>query len=194
MRDITQNEMRLVLYILKSPEKLYNASNLSRLLGISVMGASKIAKKLEKDGIITATEHGKAIFYKINTNNDYTRSYVKFLLQGEAEQSPPYIKRWITEVKKIIDADVIILFGSVLITYEGAKDIDVLLITDKKRFSKVKTEVEGINLINIKKLHPIYQTKEDLKENIKKRDKVIINAIKGVVVSGEEIAIQLLAI
>ena len=38
----------------------------------------------------------------------------------------------------------------------------------------------------------MYQTKEDIKKNIKKEDKPLLNAIKGVVVFGEDLIIRLI--
>lgn len=192
MEKITNNEMLFVLSIFKSPEIEYNANSIAKHIGISSMGALKIAKRLEKENILISRELGKARFYKLNFNSDYVKQYIKFLLKRESEQAPVYIKRWITELRKIKGADSAILFGSVLKKHEEAKDIDVLLITDKKTFPKLKKEVNEINLISIKKLHPIYQTGEDLKENIKKHDKPILDAIKGIVVFGEDKIISLL--
>jgi predicted nucleotidyltransferase len=116
---------------------------------------------------------------------------LKFLLKREAEQSPAYVKMWINEIKKIKNADAAILFGSALRKKE-AKDIDALIITDQKRFSKVREEIENINLINIKKLHPMYQSEEDFIENIKKEDKPLLNAIKGIIAFGEDKIINLM--
>ncbi len=156
------------------------------------MGALKIARKLEKEDILISRELGRAKFYRLNFNNEYARQYIKFLLKIESEQSSAYVKRWIAELKKIKSADSIFLFGSILKKNEEAKDIDVLLITDKERFSKLKKEIEDINLINIKKLHPLYQTEEDIKKNIKKHDEPLLDAIKGIVVFGEDKIISLL--
>jgi len=189
--NITDNEIKLVLRIFKNPEVEYNANNIAKHIGISSMGALKIAKRLQKENILIPKKFGKAIFYKLN-NNDYTKQYIKFLLKRELESSIPYVKRWINEVKKIKSADSAILFGSVIKKNKEAKDIDVLLITNKKRFSKLKKEIEEINLINTKRLHPIYQTKEDIIKNIKKEDKILLNAIKGIVVFGEDLIIKLL--
>lgn len=191
MKKITDNEMLFVLNIFKAPETEYNATSIAKHIGISSMGALKIAKRLEKENILISRELGKAKFYKLNFS-DYVRQYIKFLLKREFEQAPAYIKRWITELKKIKSADSVILFGSVLKKHEEAKDIDVLLVTNKKRFSKLKKEINNINLINIKKLHPLYQTKEDVRENIKKSDKPVLDAIKGIVVFGEDKIISLL--
>ena len=191
MKDITNNEMLFVLSIFKSPEKDYNASDLARLLGISPMGALKIAKRLEKESILKSKPIGKAMVYKLNIENDYVKGYIEFLLKREAEQAPARIKMWINELRKIKNADIAVLFGSILRKNEG-NDIDALFITDQKRFSKLKKEVESINLINIKKLHPMYQSKEDIKANIKKEGKALLNAIKGIVAFGEDKIIDLL--
>ncbi len=182
MRDITSKEMLFVLSIVKSPEIEYNANSIAKVIGVSPMGALKIARRLEKENILIARKLGKAKFYKINFNNDYARQYVKLLFKREAEQSDPYIRVWISEIKKIKNADAAILFGSLLRKNKEAKDIDVVLITDKKRFQKLRKEVDKINLINVKKLHPIYQTKEDFRKNIKKGDKPLLSAVKGIIV------------
>lgn len=192
MRDITSKEMLFVLSIVKSPEIEYNANSIAKVIGVSPMGALKIARRLEKENILIARKLGKAKFYKINFNNDYARQYVKLLFKREAEQSDPYIRVWISEIKKIKNADAAILFGSLLRKNKEAKDIDVVLITDKKRFQKLRKEVDKINLINVKKLHPIYQTKEDFRKNIKKGDKPLLSAVKGIIVFGEDEILSLL--
>lgn len=191
MLNITNNEMNFILSIFKSPEKEYNANSIAKQIGISSMGALKIARKLEKENIIALKEFGKANFFKINFNNEYTKQYLNFLLKREAEQSLPYVRVWVKEIRKIRNADAAILFGSVLQKQKDAGDVDVLLITNQKKFGKLKKEVENINLINIKKLHPVYQAKRDFEENIKKQDKLVVSAIKGIVVFGEGVIIKL---
>lgn len=191
MKDITTNEMLFVLSIFKSPEKEYNASNMAQHLGISPMGALKIAKRLERESILKSKQIGKARIYRINMKNDFAKEYIKFLLKREAERAPAYAKVWINELRKIKNADTAILFGSVLRKRE-VNDVDALLVTNQKRFSKLKKEVEDINLINIKRLHPMYQSKKDIKANIKKEDKALLNAIKGIVAFGEDKLINLI--
>jgi predicted nucleotidyltransferase len=186
IKDITKNEMKFLLTILKSPEEELNSRNISKKIDISPMGALKIAKRLEKEEILSSKQIGRGKYYKIRLEKDYIKQYIKFILQREAEQSSPYIKRWVNELKKITRAKIVILFGSILTKGDKANDIDVLLITDNKNFNSLKKEIESINLLNTKKIHPIYQNGEDLKGNMKKKDKVILNAIKGIFISGED--------
>ena len=190
--EITDNEMEFVLLVFKSPETEYNANSISKKLGISSMGALKIGRRLEKGNIILSEEKGKAKFYSLNLENEYAKQYIKFLLKREAESSSGYVKRWINDLKNIKNANCGILFGSLLKKEKNAGDIDLLLITDNNKFPKLKKEVEEINEINVKKIHPMYQTKEDIKNNIKKKDKPLLNALKGIVIFGEDILMEIL--
>jgi len=190
MKDVTQNEMLFILTVLKSPETDYNANSIAKVLGITSMGALKIAKRLEKEEIIISRKLGKAKFYGLNWESDYVRDYVKFLLRREAEHAHSYVKVWIHEVRKLKSADAAVLFGSVLRKFREAADVDVVLVTDQKNFSKLQKEVEEVNQINVKRLHPVYQSKDDFVKNISKGDKVLLSAVKGIIVFGEDIIIE----
>ncbi len=190
--DITEKEMQLILLLYKNPNKDYNARIIAKELNMSAMGALKIARKLEKENILSSKHLGKAIFYKLTLSNEYTQKYLCFLLKREAETASPYIKRWITEIKKIKNADFTLLFGSILSKQKNAKDIDVLFVTDQKRFEALKKEVVIINAMNPKKIHPVYQTRKDFLENIIKEDKIVFDALKGIIGYGEEILIKVM--
>jgi DNA-binding MarR family transcriptional regulator len=185
MEEITKAEIKTVLRLVKSPETEYNANSLANVVGITPMGALKILKRLEKDSILKVRKVGKAFIYRINAEDDYARHYVALLLAREARYSKPQIKRWVVELKKVKNAEIIILYGSIL-EHDNPKDIDVLVVVDKTKFLKIKKDIEEINKINIKKIHAVYQTFEDIVNNIKKRHNPILRAIKGIVVAGEE--------
>ena len=190
MRDITNNEMMFMINLLKSPEIEFNANSMAKLLGISRMGALKIARKLEKEEIINSKEMGKAKFYKLNFDSGYAMEYLKFLLKMEAEQAHPYVKAWIQEIRKIKSADAAILFGSVLRKHGEAGDIDVMLIIEPKKYKKVQKEIGEIDELSTKKIHPMYQTKQDIIRNLKKGDKPLLSAMKGVIAFGEDLIIK----
>lgn len=191
MREMTRNEMLIALEIFKSPEKEFNANSISKVVGITPMGALKILKRLGKEGVLASKATGRAIFYRINFDSDYARDYVKFVLKREAAHSSPYIRRWIHEVGKLKNADIAILFGSVLNKESGANDIDVLMVTSQNRFEKLKEEIAELNKINEKSMHAVYQSPKDLQNNISKRDNVVLSALKGIVAFGEGRLIEL---
>lgn len=190
--DITEKEMQFILLLFKSPEKEYNAHIIAKELNMSAMGALKIARRLEKEQLLTSKQLGKAIFYKLTLSNEYTQRYLCFLLKRETETAEGYIKRWVVDIKKIKSADAALLFGSVLRKHKEANDIDVLFITDQKRFETLKKEIEKINIVNIKKIHPIYQTEKDFSDNVRKGDVIVLDTLKGIVVYGEETVIKVM--
>src|SRR3989338_8831753 len=190
MKEITKAEMDVVLKLVKNPEVDYNVNSLAKIVGITAMGALKILKRLESESILKSKKIGKAVIYRVNIESSYARRYVELILSRESLHANPQVKRWIEELKKIKNADIIVLFGSVL-EKQNPNDIDVLLITDQKRFPKLQQEVKELNEINIKKIHPMYQTYHDIIKNIKKRDKLLLNAMKGIVVAGEEQFLQI---
>lgn len=191
MENITKNEMLFILGLFKDVSKEHNAASMANEIGITRMGGLKIARRLEEERILKSREMGNAKFYSINLDG-YTKKYIAFLLKREAEQSEPFIKRWVIEVRKIKSAALAILFGSVLNKKQKARDVDVLLIVDKKNFDSLEEEIKNINLLNNIKLHPIYQTKEDFVKNISKKDKIILNALKGIVAFGEDYFVEIM--
>ncbi|MBS3122544.1 hypothetical protein J4434_06705 [Candidatus Woesearchaeota archaeon] len=192
MKDITNYEMKFALLILRSPEKDYNANNISKELGITPMGALKIAKKLEKENILTSKQLGKATFYKFNFKSDYAKDFAKLLLKRELLYADSFTKMWASQLQNIKNADLVLLFGSVLTKKQKANDIDVLLVTNQKKFNKLKKEIGELNEMNVKHIHPIYQSINDLKKNIKKNDKVVLNAIKGILIKREDRFLEVL--
>jgi len=185
VRDITKAEMDIALRLVKSPEIEYNASSLAKAVGITPMGALKIVKRLEHESILKAKRVGKAVIYRINAENPYACRYIALILSRDSLYASVQVKRWVQELRRIKHADMIILFGSVL-EKPDPKDIDVLLLTDQKRFPQLEKEIRELNELNVKKIHPLYQTFKDMISNIRKRDRPLLNAIKGIIVSGEE--------
>lgn len=180
------NKNKILLVLLKDIKTKYNANSMSKKIGISSMGALKILKDLEKKEIVNSEKFGKASLYELNFRNNYTLDYLEFILKIESEKSSAYIKRWINELKKLTNAEIVILFGSVLSRGEKANDIDVLLVVKSDNFKRLKIEIEKLNKLNDKKIHPVYQTEEDFKKNLIKEDKIILDVLKGIFIKGQK--------
>jgi len=196
MEIITGNEMETLLLLLKDFDADYNANNLSKKLGITPMGALKILKKMERQKLLNAKQMGKAVFYKPDLDSNYTKTFLEFLeflLQKKAEETKSRVKRWVKELRTLQNnAEIGILFGSVL-EKESYNDVDLLIVLKQSQNSKINLLINEIRRINIKRIHVIKQTKEDLKQNIKKGDKVVLNAIKnGMVFFGYEKIIKVI--
>ncbi len=182
MTATTNAEKQILLRIAMALDKDYNSSNIAKELNLSRVGAFKALKELEKKGLVKGKRLGKAIFYKVPLSDEYARKNVEVLLMEWARK----YERWIDEFKELSRyVDVIILFGSIIKDESKADDIDILLVFKKEHNKKINFLIREKNQVLTKKIHPIKQTKNDLIRNIKKKDDVILSAIRnGVVLHG----------
>lgn len=190
MTATTKTEKGIIIRLVKDFTKEYNPSNMAKELDVTRVGTFKALKKLERKGLVKGRKLGKATFYTVDLSDDYTRKNVEILLM---EQSREY-ERWIDEFRDIYPyVDIVILFGSIIRNPQKANDIDVLLVFKKENNNKVNEVIKERNQILTKRVHPIKQTKEDLISNIKKRDKVVLSAIRnGIVLYGFEKLVEIL--
>ena len=182
MTAVTPLEKKIVLKLFKDFTIDYNSSSIAKVLNKTRVGTFKALNSLEKDSIVKGRILGKARFYRINLEDEYARKNVETLLMEEAKS----YTRWKDELNELFRlTHIVILFGSIIRNEEKANDIDLLLVFDKKNNNKVNQFIKEKNQLLIKKLHPIKQTRDDLRKNILKRDKVILDAIRsGIVLHG----------
>lgn len=192
MDSVTPNEMKVVLRIVKDVSSEFNANSLAEELGLTAMGALKILKRLEKQGILKSRKLGRAVFYKPDFENNYAKTFFRFLLQKEAEETQPKLKRWITEARKLKEtAETAVVFGSIL-EKEG-DDVDILIVLKREDQKKLDDQLNELKEINVKRIHAIKQTIGDFKKNIEQNDKVVLDAVKkGVVAFGYENMVEVL--
>lgn len=189
MTDLTPAERQALLTLFKEFNTNYNANILAKKLEISRFGAGRILKGLERQSLAVSRTYGKARFYKINLEEEYARKMIEVLLMGEAHKKA---KRWIWEFKEWYkDIHVAIIFGSAVRNYKDAKDIDIVLVVDKKFWSKRKRFIESKNQILLKPLHPVWQSSDDLVKNLTLPDPVLLSALKsGYILHGYQEVIE----
>ena len=182
MNDLTANEMKIILRIFKDFNTKYNANSLAKEFGLSAMGVLKILKKLHKQNLLKVEVIGKARIYSINFKNDYAKGYLAFLLMKETEESIGRIKRWVVELRKLEkSAEICVLFGSML-KLDKYSDVDLLAALKQSQIKDFNKIIGEINQLNVKKVHPIKQSFQDLRANLLKKDKVVLNAVKESIV------------
>lgn len=184
MTATTKVEKDVIIKLVKDFTTEYNPSNIAKELGVTRVGTFKALKELEKKGLVKGRNLGKARFYTVDLKDEYTRKNVEILLM---EQARAY-QRWVDEFKELFDyVKIAVLFGSIIKNKDKANDIDLLLVFDVKNNNKINSIIKEKNEILIKRIHPIKQTVEDLKNNIRIKDKVILNALKeGIILHGFE--------
>ncbi len=187
---LTNNEKKILKFILLSFDKDYSINEISKKCKLTPNGTYKILKKFEKENILTHKKIANIKSYKLNFNNK-TIKLLELILIPEIKQNK--IKHRIEDIKQfknIISA--CIFFGS-YIKKEKANDIDILFILEKNNFKKYKKILNEIKYIIPVKIHDVIQTKEDLFNNIIKKDNVILDILeKGIIIWGQDTIVEVI--
>lgn len=191
MKTLTNKESEALLLIFKDYNTNYNANSISKKISITPRGALKVLKNLHKEKLLVKKQFGKAVFYKVNLEDEYTKKIMDALLMGESREKAA---RWISEFEEIgKEIHVAVIFGSAIRNYNGAKDIDILLVFDKNKFRTVSNFIADKNKILIKPIHAINMTLPDLTKNLQNKNPAMINAIReGYVLFGHEKVIEVI--
>lgn len=185
---LTVNEAKLLSYLFRHHKEQLSINGLSKKIGITPKGAYKILKKLERDALVLKKTIANADIYRLNFQSSKTEDIIKYVLKSE---SPPnsYAKVLQKDVEPLHEfADAIIIFGSIITKGLQAQDIDLLIIIDKKNLTSIQVKIKEIESILPKKIHAVFQTKEDMRKNLQKQDPIVTAAIqKGFILWGYDV-------
>jgi len=189
---IPKNTAMVVMFLLRNTDKFgYNINQIAKLNKISVGSAFKILKELEKDKLIIKNEISNASHYKLNFDNPETTKLCEFLLLGEKRTLKGYAKIYADEIIKFKDAEMIVIFGSVLQRGKEFNDVDVLFITNQVK--KVNNFCLEISKVKIRPVVPLIMEREDLIKAMEQKKEAIINLIKeGIVLKGEAVFLEVM--
>jgi len=189
MKMIPKNIKKILLYLLRNFE-LSNINQISRKLNISVGSAFKILRELEKNGIVLVKRLGNAKYYNLNLENNETIKICELLLLEEKRKLKNYAKIYADEIKDFKNAELIILFGSIL-KNKGFNDVDVLFITNGVK--EISRFCLDISKVKSKPVVPLILKKSDLIKEIKNKKNSILDIIKtGVIIKGESIFLEVI--
>ena len=181
---IPKNTGKVIMFLLRNLGKFgYNINQIAKLNKISVGSAFKILKELEKDRLILKNEISNASNYTLNFDNPETTKLCEFLLLAERRTLKGYAKIYADELIKFKDAEMMVIFGSVLRGKEF-NDIDILFVTNQVK--KVNNFCLEISKVKTKPVVPLIMRQEDLIKALKQKKEAIIYLIKeGIVLKGE---------
>ena len=190
---LVNNTFKILNFLIRNLD-LYNINQIARNLDLSVGSVHKILKSLESRDLVKAKEIGNALYYTMNFQNIEAMKYSELILiwdKNNVLKDNKTAKVYASDLEKFY-AQCIILFGSILFKKEQARDVDVLFIlNDIRKINDVNNFCLEISKIRIKKINHLIMTEFDFINNIKNKNKVILDIIKkGAVLRGEEIFIK----
>lgn len=192
MKTLTENEAKIVNFITRNPTAWNSIRQVASKLKISAMGAQKILKRLEQSQIVKPETIGAGKYYKLNFNNKLTKKLTELVLSQSDLNT--YAEMYAEDLKVLEPlAKACMLYGSILTKGEKARDVDIMVVLEKKNLEKVEKKVSELSKRRVKKIHLMMQTEKDLARNIKERNKAVLDLISnGAVLWGEYIILEVI--
>ncbi len=189
---ITNNEKKILRFLLAHFNSDYSINEIAKKCSLAPNGAYEILKKFEEKEILLPKKIANSKSYKINFDSRESNKLLELALIPDYKESK--IKYRYNDLKPLEDiTSLCILFGSYTTKKENPSDIDILFVIKKSDYKKYSAALEKAKRILPLKLHDVIQTKEDLIKNIKKEEKLIIEAISGgIVLWGHEFLIEVI--
>jgi len=190
MTKLDKSSEECLKILLKDFSVEHTITSLSKDIGNTRMGIWKTLKKLQSSQLIILTPAGKGktstYLVKLNWASPLIEKTLSLFLTEEALNYP----RWLANFSELEEkADFLILYGSILSSPKEAGDIDILgLVLDKKKLIEIHKILKKIQTTQIKKIHSINLTEEELKkELISQKNPAFIEALKkGIILFGQE--------
>ena len=86
-----------------------------------------------------------------------------------------------------------VLFGSYVTAKQKPEDLDALFVVEKDNFESYKKALAKVQDITPVKIHDIVQTTEDMRQNLKRKDPIISEALsKGLALWGFGTIVQVI--
>ncbi len=188
--EITYNSEEMILVsLLNGPFKTHTVTSLAFSLNKTRQGLWKALKKLESNKLIILNMVGNSktstAIIKLNWSNPITEKILSLQLTKESLKQQRWRVNFLDLEKEV---DFLILFGSVLNNSSKANDIDLLaIIGDKKNFKAIESIKFRIQQTQLKKIHLITLKEAEFDQELKKRNKAYLDALKkGIVLYGQD--------
>ncbi len=181
-----ETKEKVLLELLKEGKK--TASELAEQLEKTRPGIWKSLNKLyDQELIVLNAVNSKKTSTRIanlNYKNPLTKKTLSLILTRQARD----YQRWIDLFSKLEKySKFVLLFGGVLNNLNKTKDIDVLIVSDKKNFKKIKEIITKIQKTQLKNIHCIQLTSKEFQEEINSKNKAYLDAVKkGIVLFGQD--------
>lgn len=189
---LTENEKKVMRYISVYSKEYPSINKIAKSCKITPNGTYKILKKFEGEGVLRFKQISNIKSYYIDFKNKKSINIMELALTPKIIE--PRIKYRIEDIKpmeRITEACV--LFGSYVGEKKEPNDLDVLFVFKKNKHKAYKETLKKIKDICPVTIHDVIQAKQDLIDNVKMGDKVIMNVLEnGVVLWGQSVLVEVL--
>lgn len=187
---VSKNTRLIIDFLLLNFSEKYNINRMAEKLGISVSDTHRVLKKLEKAGIVSCEKIGNGLFYELNLESRDARKIAELVITQRDMNS--YAKVYAEDLEGLREyCKACILFGSILVKGEKARDIDVFVVTDKNKVKRVEDFCLELSTRKGRIIQPLLHTEKDVVDNLRRKDEVVLRILReGALLWGEEIIVE----
>lgn len=185
---LTQNEKKVLKLIFLGYQLSIN--QLAKESSLAPNGAYKMLKKFGKEGILKYKTIANSKIYSLDYQNEKTANVLKLaLIEDSLSKKLQSRQEDLKPLRQTTKA--CILFGS-YIKKEKPNDLDLLFVIEKDKYPEHKKASKRIYETMPAKAHEVLQTREDFEANLRKKDPVLMEALKkGIILWGQDAVIEM---
>ncbi len=176
MINLTKNMCEVLLVLFR--RKPVNYHDLSRSTGLSVMGVSKIVKKLEEKNLVSVRSIGRSrvVYLFVVKDSLELFSMVEHYYFEKFLKKHSAFEGFLRSLKEKIKADFCLIFGSYASGEEStSSDLDILIVSSKDTMEEFNT-VKALLPIEVT---PLFITKKDFIEGLGKNKRLYTEIYYG---------------
>ena len=193
--EIEKPKTKILKILLKDFTTKHTITSLSKEINVSRVGMWKVLKKLEKEKLVVLSPIGmgktSTFIISLNWDNPLTEKNLALILTEDALKNQRFLINF-AELKNKVDF--LIVYGSIIHSPKEANDIDILgIVSNRNKFLDIEESIKKIQKTQIKRIHALNFTQIEFKQELKKPNKVFIDAIKkGIILFGQEKFIKIM--
>ena len=189
---LTVNEKRVLRFLAASTGKDYSINDIAKMCRLTPNGAHKLLTKLEKEGVMKAKAIANLKVYKLDFESEKTTLVLELAFMPDALEGR--VKMRAEDLKPLKAATkACVLFGSYIATKKEPGDLDALFVLKRSNFEVYKQALAKVQDIAPVKIQDVVQTTDDLRQNLKKNDPIVTEALRnGVVLWGFDVLVQVI--
>ncbi|VVB81273.1 Uncharacterised protein [uncultured archaeon] len=189
---LTANEKGVLRLLASSAGKNLSMNEIGKACGVSSGGAYKILTKLGKEGILKVENIANIRAYRLDFESEKTSRVLELALMSDSLEGRVRARAEDLKALKTV-AKACILFGSYITTKKEPGDLDVLFVLERKNFEAYKKALAKVQDIVPVKVQDVVQTGDDLRNNLKNNDPIVVEALRnGVVLWGFDVLVQVM--
>jgi len=172
-----KSKIKILRLLINNNDREYCLNDIAKSTGMSCGTIYPVLKELIETRIIIQRKTGRSLLYRINKNHALFNK-IKDLVELEKRSLVNIADEFTSKLPKN-HIETIILFGSVArAEFTEKSDIDVLMVYKDEKAKKQIREIAD-NILTKYDVHvvPIFLTKKEIQERIKKFDNFIITVI-----------------